>query len=369
MPLDLISLTRGLLMRQPLPSIFRLSFSLAILAGILPVSEIFSQGQWQAQTSGTSEHLRGLSAVSDQVVWASGTKGAFIRTIDGGKNWQAGRVRGAEELDFRDVDAFDADTAYLLSIGKGESSRIYKTTDGGRSWSLQFKNTDAEAFFDAMAFWDSRHGIAMSDPVNGRFLIVTTEDGGATWKQAPPENMPKALPNEGGFAASGTCLTVEGRNNVWFGTGGAAKARVFRSTDRGRTWTVAETPILAGIASAGIFSIAFKDPRNGVVVGGDYQKPGSSEKTVALTADGGRTWGLVEGSKPAGFRSSVAYLRGKRARALVAVGTSGSDYSIDGGTGWVNLDRENYNVVSVAKNGSTWAAGPRGRISLLNRQD
>src|SRR5215813_738162 len=139
--------------------------------------------EWQQQSSGTTADFRGLSVVNEKIVWASGTKGTFIHTIDGGKSWQVGQVPGAELLAFLDVDAFDAKIAYLLSIGKGESSRIYKTTDGGKQWTLQFKNTNPEAFFDAMAFWDARHGIAMSDPVDGRFLIITTDDGGATWKQ------------------------------------------------------------------------------------------------------------------------------------------------------------------------------------------
>ena len=317
--------------------------------------------QWRQQQSGTTAAFRGLSAVSDKVAWASGTKGTFIRTVDGGMTWEPGTVAGAEALDFRDVDAFDARTAFLLSIGKGDASRIYKTTDGGRTWALQFKNSDPEAFFDAMAFWDRNHGIAMSDPVEGRFVILTTDDGGATWNRLPAEKMPPALPNEGGFAASGTCITVEGRGNVWFGTGGAQAARVFRSTDRGRTWAVSETPILAGIASAGIFSLAFRDSRNGIAVGGDYQKPAGTERTIAVTSDGGQSWRLVEGSKPAGFRSGVAWLRGKE---LVTVGASGSDYSADGAA-WTALDQENYNVVSIARNGAGWAAGPRGRIARL----
>ncbi|MDX2033841.1 MAG: glycosyl hydrolase [Blastocatellia bacterium] len=317
--------------------------------------------RWETQQSGTTAAFRGLSAVSDQVAWASGTKGTFLRTVDGGRTWQTGAVAGAEALDFRDVDAFDAQTACLLSIGKGEASRIYRTTDGGKTWGLQFKNSDPEAFFDAMAFWDRRHGIAMSDPVDGRFVILTTDDGGATWTRQPAERMPPALPNEGGFAASGTCITVEGRSNVWFGTGGARAARVFRSTDRGRTWTVAETPLLAGIPSAGVFSLAFRDARNGVAVGGDYQKPPGTERTLAFTSDGGLNWRLPDGPTPAGFRSGVVWLRGG---ALVAVGTSGSDYSSNG-VDWTPLDQENYNVVAIARSGAIWAAGPRGRIAKL----
>jgi photosystem II stability/assembly factor-like uncharacterized protein len=322
-----------------------------------------AQAQWRQQTINTTASFRGLCAVNAKVAWVSGTQGTYARTLDGGQTWQVAQVPGAEKLDFRDVEAFSANTAYLLSIGNSDSSRIYKTTDGGAHWTLQFKNSQPQAFFDALAFWDERHGIAMSDPVNGRFVIITTADGGATWQQMPPENMPPALPNEGGFAASGACLVTQGKNNAWLGTGGASAARVFRTTDRGRTWTVAETPILAGAASAGIFSLAFRDAQNGVASGGDYQKPELAERQLAYTRDGGRTWQLAE-QRPGGFRSGIAYVRGPRAWLLLAVGTAGADYAEEGGK-WVALDRENYNAVSFAqgKMQTGWAAGPRGRIA------
>jgi photosystem II stability/assembly factor-like uncharacterized protein len=324
-----------------------------------------SRAAWTVQLDGAGADFRGLSAVDARVVWASGTKGTFARTTDGGLNWKPGTVAGAASLDFRDVDAFDEKTAYLLSIGKGESSRIYKTTDGGTTWKLQFRNTEPEAFFDAMAFWDARNGIAFSDPVNGRFIIITTTDGGDTWKRVAAENIPPAMAGEGGFAASGSCITVQGATNVWFGTGGAV-ARVFRSTDRGNTWSVAETPLASGVESAGVFSIAFKDAKNGVIAGGDYRKPQGSEANLALTADGGKTWKLIEGARPAGYRSCVAYSHDRS--ALIAVGTSGSDLSTDGGKSWQNLDKENYNVVSFARRaGAGWAAGPGGRISKYAR--
>ena len=316
-----------------------------------------TSAQWGLQPSGTDADFRGLCAVSSTVAWASGTRGTYTRTTDGGKTWRAGTVAGAGELDFRDVEAFDEKTAYLLSIGKGESSRIYKTTDGGANWTLQFTNKAAEGFFDAMAFWDRDHGIAMSDPVDGRFLVITTDDGGKTWNQVPAANLPPAIKGEGGFAASGTCITVQGKSNVWFASGGSA-ARVFRSTDRGRTWQVAATPITSGAESAGIFSIAFKDARHGIIAGGDYRKPEEAVNNVATTADGGRTWKLAGGARPKGYRSAVAYVRSM----IVAVGTSGSDSSTDGGNNWTGLDRENYNSVSFAA-GAGWAAGPRGRIA------
>ena len=252
----------------------------------------------------------------------------------------------------------------MLSIGQGEASRIYQTTDGGAHWTLRFKNADPKAFFDALAFWDARHGIAMSDPVNGKFVIITTQDGGATWQPVAPEALPPALPNEGGFAASGTCLVTQGTSNVWFGTGGAAQARIFRSTDRGRTWTVAATPLKAGVASAGVFGIAFKDAKHGVIVGGDYQQPTQAAQNLAYTNDGGKSWRLAETAKPNGFRSAVAYVRNGNGEALIVAGTSGSDFARNEKQ-WVTLDGENYNALSFALGSlkAGWAVGPRGRIA------
>jgi photosystem II stability/assembly factor-like uncharacterized protein len=317
--------------------------------------------QWTPQQSGTTARFRGVSAVNPMIAWASGTGGTYARTTDAGATWQSAIVPGAAQLDFRDVQAVDANTAYLLSIGPGEASRIYKTTDGGRDWTLQFTNHNPKAFFDAFAFWDARTGIAMSDPVDGRFILIKTTDGGATWKELPRENSPQALEGDGAFAASGTCIAVQGGQNVWFGTGGAAVARVFRSTDGGNTWKVAQTPITAGNASSGIFSIAFKDAKTGVIVGGGYKKENESGNNVATTSDGGATWTLAKGPRPSGFRSAVVYVPGTRGPMLVAVGPSGSDYSGDNGASWVSIDSTGYHAVTFA--GSTgWGVGEGGRI-------
>jgi photosystem II stability/assembly factor-like uncharacterized protein len=321
-----------------------------------------ASAQWVSQSGGTEVRLRGVSAVSRSVAWASGDKGTYARTTDGGKTWVAGVVPGASELDFRDVDAFSADTAYLLSIGEGEKSRIYKTTDGGKTWALQFRNSRPEAFFDAMAFWDSEHGIAVSDPVGGRFLIITTSDGGRTWKEMPADGMPAALAGEGAFAASGTCITVQGKRNVWFGTGGPEGARIFSSIDGGRTWAVTKTPMSSG-RSAGIFSVTFWNARQGVAVGGDYTKEREAKDNVAVTSDGGRTWSLIKGEGPDGYRSCVVFMPGSGKPKLVAVGPSGSDYSTDGGRSWMPLSVDGYHSASFASSLYGWAVGERGRVA------
>ncbi|HQR05787.1 MAG TPA: YCF48-related protein [Gemmatales bacterium] len=313
--------------------------------------------QWSQQTINTTADFRGLSAVTKDVAWVSGTKGTVGRTIDGGKTWEVIIIPGAEKLDFRDIEAFNDSTAYALSIGPGENSRIYKTTDGGKNWKLQFTNPDKDAFYDAIAFWDENHGIAMSDPVKGFYRLIITDDGGNIWKPLSNNNMPAALPNEGAFAASGTCLITQGQNDAWFVTGGAKAARVFHSKDRGQSWTATETPILAGKESAGIFSIAFKDSHIGMIVGGDYQKPNETDSTAAITTDGGKTWKLIENQLP--FRSGVAWSDGR----WIAIGTSGSNISTVEGATWKSPDQANYNTVSFTKSGEGWAAGPKGRIA------
>ncbi|HEX8148596.1 MAG TPA: hypothetical protein VF591_15555 [Pyrinomonadaceae bacterium] len=325
-----------------------------------------ARAQWVAQVSGTNVRLRGVSAVSRRVAWASGAGGTYARTVDGGRTWRAGQVPGASELDFRDVDAFDANTAYLLAIGEGERSRIYKTNDGGRNWTLQFRNRRAGAFYDCMAFWDGARGLAVSDPVDGRFLVVRTEDGGRTWKEIDAAGMPPALAGEGGFAASGTCVAVDGTSNAWFGTGGPEGGRVFRSKDGGRTWQVAPAPLKAG-KSAGVFSLAFYGDA-GAAVGGDYTKEQESEGSAAVTSDGGVTWrALGAEARPGGYRSCVAYVPGTLGRTLVAVGPSGSDYSTDGGQVWKPLGAEGFHAVGVSPRGdAAWAVGENGRVARLD---
>lgn len=316
------------------------------------------QAQWQKYEAGTDADFRGLDVVNAKIIWASGTKGTVIRTIDGGKSWDVFNVPDAEKLDFRDIEAFDANTAYVLSIGNGESSRIYKTTDGGKTWTLQYKNTNEKAFFDAFAFWDVNNGIAMSDPVGELFFLIRTEDGGKTWRRVGEDKIAHAIAGEAAFAASGTCIFTQGNKNVWFVTGGK-KARVFRSMNRGLSWFTSDTPIISGEDSTGIFSVAFKDAMNGIIVGGDYRKPNEGMKNIAVTNDGGRTWKLIENALTSGYRSGVVYA----GKALIAVGTSGSDISYDNGKTWKSLDKENYNSVSAFGSKTIWAVGPKGRIA------
>ena len=326
--------------------------------------------QWTLQTSGVTARLRGVSAVSDRVAWASGADSTVLRTSDGGATWQRLNVT-TDQLDFRDIDAIDAQTAYVLSIGNGAASRVYKTTDAGAAWKLQFKNDDPKAFLDAMSFWDADHGIVFGDSIDGQFWIMTTANGGRVWSRVPPKALPPVLPNEGAFSASGTNIAVFGKSHAWIGTGVAAKARVLFTANRGRTWMIAETPLSAG-PSAGIFSIAFRDARHGVIVGGDYKKEGEAIDNLALTSDGGATWTLAKGLS--GFRSAVAYVpvltgSSRLSNTLVAVGPSGSDYSTDDGRTWTRIAGPGFDTLSFAggdanKPVAGWGAGARGSIGF-----
>ena len=319
--------------------------------------------QWTPQQSNTNAEFRGLVALSPTVVWASGTRGRVARTTDGGKTWRVDSVAGADSLDFRDIHAVSATRAWAMSAGPAErgQAKIFHT-ENGASWTKQFETNQTGVFLDALSFWDDRHGIAMSDPVGGQLFVLGTDDGGATWSRLPADGTPPVLQGEAAFAASGTCLAVQGSSNVWIATGGGAKARVFRSTDRGRTWSVADTPLHAGSSAAGAFSVAFIDAQHGVVVGGEYTKPREASVNVALTDDGGRTWRQPKGSMPPGYMSGVAIVPGTNGRSLVAVGLAGTAQSTDGGESWKMVDTVAYNSVAFASRTDGWAAGPRGRI-------
>ncbi|HEX9793643.1 MAG TPA: hypothetical protein VGC54_06630 [Planctomycetota bacterium] len=301
---------------------------------------------WQPLQTDAGSSLRGICVVDADVVWASGTGGRWLRTLDGGRTWSRGHVAEAKHLDFRDVHAIDADTAWLMAAGPGDASGIWRTEDGGASWKLHWRNPQAEGFYDGMAFWDDDNGLLFGDPVDGEFQVMRTADGGRRWAPAPAPAMPRALEGEHAFAASGTGIAVWSGERAWFVTGGSV-SRVFRSDDRGASWTAAENPLGQGLPGAGAFSVAFRDAHNGVVVGGNYERPDSAHATAAWTDDGGRTWHAVPTEQsPRGYRSAVAFLPGTS--IVVAVGTSGSDWSADGGRTWRPLGARGFHAVAFA---------------------
>jgi photosystem II stability/assembly factor-like uncharacterized protein len=308
---------------------------------------------WTPVASGTTANLRGVSA-SGSTVWVSGDKGTVLKTTDAGKTWRSVSPRGVADLDFRDIEAVDQQTAFLLSSGEGPNSRIYKTTDAGATWTLLATNLERKGFWDCMSFWDPTHGIIVGDPPaggDGRFTIMTTIDG-ATWQKVKG---PSANKDEGAFAASGTCVFTRGTREAWFGTGGLGGARVFHSEDGGQTWSAAKTPIRHDSASAGIFSLAFSDALHGIAVGGDYMKPEESSGNVAISEDGGKTWSEPPGSRPDGFRSSIA----------CGVTTGNGFYSSsDNGRTWSPRSYGRYNALScITAPFNMWAVGQNGTIA------
>jgi photosystem II stability/assembly factor-like uncharacterized protein len=317
---------------------------------------------WELLRTGTLEHFRGLSPVSRKVAWLGGYHGVVLRTVDGGRTWIDASPAGAAALQFRDISAFGATRAVAMAAGAGRDSRLYVTSDGGRSWRVAYQNTNPDAFFDCMSFFGPEHGLVLSDPVGGKFRILSTRDGGHSWTVLPSASMPPALPGEAGFAASGECLTTSG-HDAWFGSGGGATARVFRSRDGGLTWRVSDTPMISG-PTAGVFGLAFRTPLAGVAVGGDFSAPATSASVSALSYFGSPWFSPLSG--PAGYRSGVTWVP-RTLATVVAVGLTGSDVSSDGGLHWRTFDTGQFDTVSCAHDGACWASGDQGRVAVLKR--
>ncbi len=316
------------------------------------------------QPSGTKVRLQAVSVSGEAVIWASGLEGTFVRSIDGGASWSSGVVNGAEELQFRDVHAVDADTAYLMSAGPGEASRIYKTEDGGATWATQFVNGVPEAFFDGMDFWDAESGLAYSDSVGGEMVLIRTRDG-ATWERIDPAGLPHPLPGEGAFAASGTCVTVLGEQTAFvaMGVGGA---RVLKTTDRGDSWEVIETPVPHGNETSGLTSITFLANGSGVAAGGDISAPENYADNVAISEDFGDSWWLVAGPTFPGPVYGIAYVPGAPTLTIVAVGPGGASYSTDDGGSWASIADESYWSLAFTDGGVGFLVGPDGRLTRID---
>lgn len=316
------------------------------------------------QTSGTTALLIAVSPVDDRVAWVSGSAGTWLRTTDGGTTWQSGRVAGADSLQFRDVQAVDANTAYVLSIGNGNQSRIYKTVDAGAHWTLQFTNSDPKGFYDCMSFWDADRGVAIGDAIGSEIAMLTTSNGGATWMRVPPASLPAAQPNEGSFAASGTCVVTRPRGHAWIVASNPDHGRVLHTSDFGRSWSVDTLPLTTR-AGSGPQSIGFRDDRNGIALGGGNAAQ-AGDVLAAFTSDGGRTWSArARPPLKTGVWGGV-YVPGAARPTIVAVGPAGAVWSRDDGVTWATIDTLNYWSVGFASPRAGWAVGTRGRITKLS---
>ena len=378
---------RNFVMKLPTVLLSITSFTLAHPKSPQPLS-------WTITPTNSTQQFRGLSPVDDKVVWVAGTTGknnplrtacetytdmytrflgTVLRTINSGATWMNVSPRFAasentSDFQFRDIQAFSKNTAVALSIGEGNLSRIYMTKDGGRNWKPTFINEEEAAFYDCMAFETKKgrkgHGVAMSDPVGGKSRLLETWDGGAQWSIVSNNTMPPALEGEFGFAASGTC--IEAAAGRWYiATGGVDPGRIFYTSSSSvrQGWQVANSTISGG-AAAGVFSVRFRDTRHGVAVGGDYEQPTASNNTAAWSSDGGVSWRKAD-TFPRGYRSGVSWVPGRR-QVAIAVGTSGSDFTVDGGRNWAGIGNGTFDAVECIGKDVCWASGSGGRVAKLN---
>lgn len=311
------------------------------------------------QKTGMTGSMRGLDVVSKKVIWISGTKGEFSVTHNGGKTWLHDTVPGCRSMDFRDVQGFSADEALLMAAGPGKASAIYRTENGGKSWALTYQNTDENAFFDGMDFFDDQHGLLIGDPVDSKPYILETRDGGRNWLKLKPEKIPDLVPGEYAFAASGTSLDAGPGGSCYLATGGAS-ARVFRSTDRGRTWEVSSLPFLQGDPAAGAFSVACGPGNRVAAAGGNYQKMTLTGSNIGISMDGGITWTVPAGAAQVPFMECIRWMD---STTLVACGPPGVWTSSDSGMSWKEISNEGFHAVDVVPGKMViWLAGDKGKV-------
>ena len=339
-----------------------------------------AQAQWTPLASPTTASLRGLSVVDARTVWASGARGTVVHSNNGGTTLQLHIIPDAAAFDLRSIHARSAMVAHVAAT----AGRIWRTTDGGATWSLRYQARDTSVFLDAIDFWDDRHGIALGDPIGGRFFLLLTDNGGDTWREAAAESRPRAMEGEAAFAASGSSLVVQGSADsmlAWIGSGGRV-ARLHRSMSRMKEWVVYDTPIRQGGAAQGIFSVGILPSGGLVIVGGDYTQNDSARANAAATRDG-REWRPITNAAPRGFRSGVHFAAVTSAPRLgaavgvdvgvvvgvvvgVAVGPGGSDISRDGGMTWARFDTAGYHAVRASRDGIFYSSGSDGRLARFD---
>lgn len=346
----------------------RIVFIQLIMVLVLPVAMGScrpSDQKVQVQITGlnakSTASLRGLFVVNEKVIWASGSAETVLRSIDGGESWQTKQITAAEENDFRSIHAWDENSAMVFGVAGPDFA--YKTEDGGETWDVVYRDTTAGLFFNSLKFADELNGLAVSDPVDGKFFVIRTEDGGQNWSRVT--NLPDVEEGEANFAASNTCIEYLPSGKAWIASGGM-DARVFYSEDFGRSWEVAKTPMIRGQATSGIFSVAFKNERQGIVVGGTYDKPEITTNVASYTTDGGINW-LPSQTMTSGYRSCVQFVGDGKQEFALALGKTGMDFSSDGGVNWSPLSNQGfYTFRAIPGQLSGFAAGSDGRIAKIS---
>lgn len=300
---------------------------------------------------------RGMSMTKDGTVWLAGTKGVVVRDCGGRISRFVMTPLNAPDL--RSIWGFDSLRA--IAVGIGSPALVFRTIDGGANWEKVFELNHPDAFLDGITFWDDYNGLIYGDPIDGKMVVLRTKDSGKTWHLLPDKSLPKLEPGEASFAASGTGIRCFGRKGVMVATGGS-KSRLWKSSNRGKSWKSMEVPILQGQPSQGIFSFSFFDKKNGAVVGGDYVLDTLRSKHVLLTKDGGKTW-LMPTTTTRGYRECVQYLD---KHTLIACGPTGTDGSTDGGMNWFPVsDERGFHVLQISPKGIIRLAGAGGRYATI----
>lgn len=312
---------------------------------------------WELKQTPTDASLRGLSVLTNNIIWASGSKGTWLRSLDGGESWDMGIVAGMDSVDFRDIVAFDASTAVIMS--SGQPAVIYKTTDGGANWELKYQGPE-NAFLDGMTFVGDK-GYAIGDEVSGRWMVLMTKDQGNSWQWL--ETSPTAPRGAGSFAASGSSIIAD-QKNIWF-VGAGIHSAIYHSSDGGVRWSKSDLPFSEMKASAGVFSLFKLNEYKLIGVGGDYLEADRIEQNIVTSEDGGKSWSTAVVTPPSGYRSGVVYYPFQH--WLIAVGPNGSDFSKDAGENYERISNEGFHAVKLCRSfKNVWASGSGGKVARLD---
>ena len=299
-----------------------------------------------------STSIRAIVPITEKAMLFVGSNGAIGFTADDGLTWTKETITYQDSIQpsFRSI-ASNGTNTFILSIGN--PALLYKVTNDEKK--LVYTESHPKVFYDAMAFFDKKNGIAIGDPTDNCTSIILTHDGGDTWQKVDCSELPVAADGEASFAASNTNIAIV-KNTVWVVTGGT-KSRVFKSADKGETWEVFETPIIQGKNTQGIYSVDFADELHGIIVGGDYSKPEENTANKAITNDGGKTWTLVADGKSPNYKSCVQYVPNTYGKEIFAVGKTGVSFSNDGGLTWKDVNSDAYYGIQFVNDKTAWLSG------------
>ncbi|NVK52094.1 MAG: oxidoreductase [Flavobacteriaceae bacterium] len=308
-----------------------------------------------------STSIRAIHAIDKNTVYYVGSKGDIGKTTDGGKTWNKQLIIYNDSIapHFRSI-ASNGKEMFALSIGT--PALLYQITGGNPT--LVYKEEGPKVFYDSMKFIDEKVGIAIGDPVDNCTSIIMTFDRGQTWKKIDCSNLPEVKDGEASFAASNTNIKVH-KNTIWVVTGGT-KARVLKSDNKGKTWTIYDTPIIQGNGPQGIYSVDFYDENNGIIIGGNYSKPQENTANKAITTDGGKTWNLVADGKNPNYKSCIKYIPDTDGKEIIAVGKTGVSFSNDGGITWKDISTDGYYAIEFIDKNTAWLSGNKkiGKLTL-----